>query len=196
VLGLALIIAACGVNREAALLLERIVRVESGGVPYALNVNGAYELVRQPRGNTEALAMARWLLVHGHNFDAGLAQVNSANFERLGLTVETALEPCANLRAAERLLNECQSRALQRYGAGERAEAAALSCYNTGDFTRGLVNSYVAAVQNAGDDAPRPGSRRIGHPDARVGRPRATHGPGIASMGLRAKDVFAQGSGT
>jgi len=63
------------------------------------------------------------LLAHGYNFDAGIAQVNSANFERLGLTVETALEPCANLRAAERLLKECQTGALERYGAGERAEA-------------------------------------------------------------------------
>ncbi len=192
--GLALTIAACGVNGDGAALLERIVRVESGGVPYALNVNGAYELVRQPEGSAEALAMAKWLLAHGHNFDAGIAQVNSANFERLGLTVETALEPCANLRAAERILKECQVRAAQRYGGGERAEAAALSCYNTGDFTRGLVNRYVAAVQSSSADGPHARRGRVGPTVTRAAKRPAQH-PDVGSMGVRAKDVFGQGSG-
>ncbi len=191
----ALTIAACGVTGHAAVLLERIVHVESGGVPYALNVNGAYELVRQPDGSTEALATAKWLLAHGHNFDAGIAQVNSANFDRLGLTVETALEPCANLRAAERLLKECQVRAAERYGGGEPAEAAALSCYNTGDFTRGLVNGYVAAIQNGSADGQRAGRGRVG-PTVTHAVQRPTQHPDVGSMGVRVKDVFGQGSGT
>jgi hypothetical protein len=36
--------------------------------------------------------------------DVGLAQVNSANFAWLGLTLETALDPCRNLAAGARVL--------------------------------------------------------------------------------------------
>ncbi len=194
-LGLALTLAACGVTGEAAALLERIVRVESVGIPYALNVNGNFELVRQPAGQAEAVAMARWLFTHGHNFDAGLAQVNSANFARLGLTAETALEPCHNLRAATQVLQECRDRAEQQFGPGEPAVAAALSCYNTGDFSRGQRNGYVAAVQNAGG---RPHSThedvsREGESGGAKRRPRSAD---IRDLGLRTKDVFGQGAGT
>ena len=91
--------------------------------------------------------MARWLERHGYNFDAGLAQVNSANLARLGLDVVSVFDPCANLRGASRVLDECFERALPRFGGGERALTAALSCYNTGHFTRGVTNGYVAAVR-------------------------------------------------
>src|ERR1700722_420576 len=36
--------------------------------------------------------------------DVGLAQVNSANFGWLGLTLQTALDPCRNLAAGARVL--------------------------------------------------------------------------------------------
>ena len=36
--------------------------------------------------------------------DVGLAQVNSANFVWLGLTLQTALDPCRNLAAGARVL--------------------------------------------------------------------------------------------
>ncbi len=128
-------------------ILQAIVEVESRGNPYALSVNGPMELVRQPRDREDAVRMARWLEEHGYNFDAGLAQVNSANLRWLGLDVASVFEPCANLRAASRVLHECYDRASERFGEGERAVAAALSCYNPGDFTWGLRNGYVAAVR-------------------------------------------------
>lgn len=37
-------------------------------------------------------------------FDVGLAQVNSANFGWLGLTMETALDPCRNIAAGAAVL--------------------------------------------------------------------------------------------
>ena len=146
-LTLALTLSACGIAKEPAAILARIVKAESNGVPFALNVNGGFALVRQPRGEKEAVATARWLLRHGKSFDAGLAQVNSRNFERLGLTVESAFEPCLNLRAAQVVLRECRARAAARYGPGPRALDAALSCYNTGDLRRGALNGYVASVR-------------------------------------------------
>jgi len=144
--GVSALIAACGIVAQAD-LLAAIVRVESGGNPIALAVNGAVELVRAPRDLDDAAAMARWLAAHGYNFDAGLAQVNSANLARLGLDTSSVFEPCANLRAASRLLGECYKRALRRWDDAERAMTAALSCYNTGDFTRGVRNGYVGALR-------------------------------------------------
>ena len=136
----------CGVLVDQGIMVA-IVRIESGGNPYALSVNGDVELVREPRNREEAVTMARWLEKHGYNFDAGLGQVNSANLGRLGLDVASVFDPCANLRAASRVLDECYGRALGRWGAGERAVTAALSCYNTGHFTRGVTNGYVDAVR-------------------------------------------------
>jgi len=154
-LALALTIAACGLTGEKAVLMEHIASIESGGNQYALNVNGDVELVHQPESQAEALAMAAWLFQHGHSFDAGLTQVNSANFGRLGLTLERLFDPCSNLQAGMKVLEECSARAVARYGEGRRAEAAAISCYNTGDLEKGIRNGYVALVQrsHAGEQA-------------------------------------------
>ena len=179
-LTLALTLSACGIAKEPAALLARIVRVESNGVPFALNVNGGLALARQPGSEKEAVATAQWLLRRGKSFDAGLAQVNSKNFDRLGLTVESAFEPCANLRAAEQVLLEGRSRATARFGPGTRALDAALSCYNTGDLRRGALNGYVASV------------RAI--PRAEIGEregPKRERGTGRPSEG---SDVFASGA--
>jgi type IV secretion system protein VirB1 len=150
VTGLSALLLACGLAGQTD-LLAAIVRVESGGNPFALSVNGAFKLVRSPRDRHDATAMARWLQAHGYNFDAGLAQVNSANLERLGLDAETVFEPCANLRAAGVILDECLDRARARGFEGRRAVAAALSCYNTGHLSRGVRNGYVGAVRAALD---------------------------------------------
>jgi type IV secretion system protein VirB1 len=100
--------------------------------------------------------MARWLTDRGHSFDAGLAQVNSANLTRLGLDVASVFATCANLRAASRILGECHERAGQRWRNPQRRLAAALSCYNTGHLSRGIQNGYAAAVLAALRGAPGP----------------------------------------
>src|SRR5919198_1943573 len=143
--GVSSVILACGLVAQVD-LLGGIVRVESGGNPLALAVNGAVELVRAPRSHDDAVAMARWLAAHGYNFDEGLAQVNSANLARLGLDVTTVFEPCANLRAAAAVLDECREHARANGLSGRGTVAAALSCYNTGHLTRGAQMGYVAAV--------------------------------------------------
>ena len=190
----ALVLATCGLSGPRASLLERIVAAESQGRVLAINVNGAYELVRQPSGAAEAQEMARWLLEHGHSFDAGLAQVNSANFARLGLSVETVFDPCTNLKAGLRVLEECRARAEQKYAAGDRAVAAAVSCYNTGDLERGIRNGYVASVQReafGGRGSPSQQSSAAGRAEeSRVEGP----GDALGALGARTLDVFGQGA--
>ena len=140
------LITACGIAGPRQ-LLGALVLVESGGDPLALAVNGSViELARMARDRADAERMARWLLAHGYNFDAGLAQVNSANFARLRLDPRSAFEPCTNLRAAATVLEECRARAEASGLAGAAADRAALSCYNTGHLSRGIRNGYAGAV--------------------------------------------------
>ena len=93
---------------------QALVAVESGFNPHAIGVVGGV-LERQPRNRAEALATAEDLQAKGWNFSVGLAQINARNFERLGLTVATALDPCENLRAMQTVLGECMDRTAIRH---------------------------------------------------------------------------------
>ena len=124
-----------------------LVSVESAYNPWAIGVVGG-ALVRQPRHRAEALATAKALQAAGWNFSVGLGQINVANFERLGLTVESAFEPCANLAAMQTVLAECFDRA-----SGSASKAVdqvalrqALSCYYSGNFATGFRHGYVHKV--------------------------------------------------
>ena len=125
---------------------EAIVRQESGGNPFAIGVVGG-SLVRQPRSLGEALATARGLEANGWNFSVGLAQINLRNFARLGLTVESAFDPCRNLGAMQSVLHECWVRAKGKSAAAESSSVrAALSCYYSGSLTFGQQSGYVDSV--------------------------------------------------
>lgn len=126
--------------------LSAVVTHESRGNPYAIGINGGHKLPRQPRTLDEAVATADQLLRDGYNFDAGLGQINSKNFDWLGLSTRDLFDPCKNLKAAQTVLADCYSRAVPRYGEGQAALQAALSCYNTGNFARGFSNGYVMKV--------------------------------------------------
>lgn len=127
--------------------LAAVVRTESRANPLAIGINTkGVRLPRQPATRAEAVATAKWLMARGYNFDAGLAQINSANFDWLGLGVEDLFDPCLNLRASATVLTDCYQRAAKGQGAGQAALRAALSCYNTGNFQRGMTNGYVARV--------------------------------------------------
>jgi type IV secretion system protein VirB1 len=125
-----------------------LVAVESAFNPWAIGVVGG-SLQRQPRHRNEALATAQALQVTGRNFSVGLGQINLGNFQRLGLTLESAFEPCTNLAAMQTVLSECFERARRkssRTSAEQAALRAALSCYYSGNFTTGFRHGYVRKV--------------------------------------------------
>jgi type IV secretion system protein VirB1 len=121
--------------------------VESAFNPWAIGVVGG-ALVRQPRHRPEAIATAKALQAAGWNFSVGLGQINVGNFERLGLTVESAFEPCANLAAMQTVLTECFGRASGAVSkaADQVALRQALSCYYSGNFATGFRHGYVRKV--------------------------------------------------
>jgi len=123
--------------------VRQVIDVESKGNPIALNVNGA-TLSRQPRDAADAATLARQYIEAGYTVDLGLMQVNSANLPKLGYTVEDMFDTCKNLRAGSTVLTDFYTLARARYPDEQSALQAALSAYNTGSFTRGFSNGYVA----------------------------------------------------
>lgn len=168
--------------------LSAVVMQESRANPLAIGVNGSFKLKRQPRDKAEAVATARWLKENGHNFDAGLGQINVNNMGWLGLDFADLFDPCANLRGAGLVLSDCYTRASRNYGAGQKALMAALSCYNTGDFGRGLRNGYVGKVASrAGVQVP-----ALTAPSTAQTKPAIVDQPPAATLPReRSKDVFA-----
>jgi type IV secretion system protein VirB1 len=86
-----------------------LVVTESSANPHAIGVVGG-SLLRQPRTRAEAFATAASLEATGWDFSVGLAQINRRNFTSLGLTLEEAFDPCANLAAMQTLLVDCYRR--------------------------------------------------------------------------------------
>jgi type IV secretion system protein VirB1 len=125
--------------------MRAVVAHESRERPWALGVNGSYKLARQPASYEEAVSWAKWLIDNRYNIDMGLSQVNSANLGRLKLSVEQVYEPCVNLSAGASILTGNYVLAQQSLK-GDEAYIAALSQYNTGSFSRGVSNGYVAKV--------------------------------------------------
>jgi type IV secretion system protein VirB1 len=136
----------CAPQVDAATVVA-IVHVESANNPHAIGVVGG-ALTRQPRNGAEAVATARALRNDGWNFSVGLAQINQANFERLGLTLDNAFEPCANLRAMQTVLGDCFERAALAWDS-QPALRRALSCYYSGNFKTGFEHGYVRRVITA-----------------------------------------------
>ncbi len=75
-----------------------LVLTESGGEPLQINVNKGPRV--RARTVPEGAALVRRYIAAGYTVDVGLAQINSANFTRLGVTIESVFEPCNNLRLA------------------------------------------------------------------------------------------------
>lgn len=134
--------------------LNAIIEKESGFNEYAIGVNFGNRLERQPQNLGEAIETAKWLLTQGYNFDAGLGQINSSNFEWLGLTVETVFDPCKNLEGIQKVLQDCYARAVVHFPEEQDALRAALSCYNTGSLTNGSRYADIVADNRASVSVP------------------------------------------
>jgi type IV secretion system protein VirB1 len=125
--------------------MTAVVRVESGFNPYAIGVVDG-RLKRQPVNLAEAVATTRELDTAGWSYSAGLAQVNRSNWVRFALTPQTVFDPCRNLAAGADILQECFERAKRVHTLAQDALRAALSCYESGNFSAGFRTGYVQRV--------------------------------------------------
>ena len=144
------LILACAPN-VAPYTIQEIIRVESNYNPIAVNINtkgGIPYPYKKPKTKQQAIALAHSAITAGHTVDMGYMQVNSANLKALGYTVRDMFHECTNLKAGSHILRTAYSDAAQIHGPGQKALRAALSRYNTGRFTRGFNNGYVARYVN------------------------------------------------
>jgi len=138
-------------------LLGRVASVESSGNPFAIGVVGGH-LARQPKNLPEALATVKALDAGGWNYSMGLVQVNVHNLARYGQTTESIFEPCTNLKTGAAILKACYARAKPQFAQADDAVRAALSCYYSGDLTRGAAyaQKVAAAVPASGVQGAQP----------------------------------------
>jgi type IV secretion system protein VirB1 len=129
--------------------LLSVVQVESRFDPLAIGVNGSPRLNVTPTSVDDAVARAGDLIAAGRSLDLGLAQINSKNLAWLGLSLREVFEPCTNLKAAARVLQDGYGRSDAGRVGEQAALRATLSYYNTGHPVRGLSNGYVGKVEAA-----------------------------------------------
>ncbi|MHB1707830.1 MAG: lytic transglycosylase domain-containing protein [Acidithiobacillus sp.] len=138
--------------------MTAIVRVESGGDPLAMWDNTAHKGYR-PSSLRQALAILRRLMAAGHQVDVGIAQVDTENFRKYGLTPATALNACTNLHAGAAILQAAWDTTRPEYpGNPQRALFHAFEIYNSGApiGDRSYANHILAAagipvyIQNGG----------------------------------------------
>jgi type IV secretion system protein VirB1 len=134
---------ACAPN-VSPITLEAVIRVESGGDPLAIHVNGVRTQPEPATTAAQAAQLAEGFIRRGYSVDIGLMQVNSRSLAVLGITVERVLDPCTNIRAGAAVLTADYAVATRTHPEGQPALQAALSAYNTGSFDRGFGNRYVA----------------------------------------------------
>ncbi len=146
-LSFAALVAACAPH-VALVTAQALVATESSFNPHAIGVV-AGALQRQPRNRGEGLATAKRLQADGWNYSVGLAQINARNFQRLGLTTESAFDPCSNLSAMQVVLTDCFERAALKTRDPQRSLRQALSCYYSGNFVTGFEHGYVRRIAHS-----------------------------------------------
>lgn len=122
-------------------LTQAIARVESGGTPYALNIEGRGYFFDS---KAEAVAAAEQAQSLGRSFDSGLMQVNSWWLKRYGIPLEAVFDPAANILLGSWILKQ----ELDRHGDTWKAVAR----YHSPNSDRG--ERYARLVRKALEKGP------------------------------------------
>lgn len=131
--------------------MRALITVESAGNPYAVSINRPQSLVArgvelpafdQPRSAADARALTTTLHAAGFTTSVGLVQINVEHLRDWKLPLTALLDPCTNLRLAQRILIDCAVSGDGR----PRAVPALLSCFNSGNASTGVANGYAARV--------------------------------------------------
>ncbi len=144
---------------EFAKRLAAIALAESGGDPLIIGVNadrarGLPAAAIHSATPQEAAARAAALLVQGRSIDLGLMQINSAQLEQHGLTLDVAFDACRNMAAGA-----------DHYADDVRAVwTLAHRRYNTGSIERGAA--YAASVERVLARASAPAAAVLPSPQA------------------------------
>lgn len=134
----------------APVTMAAIVQTESGGWPWTIDVNGLPDGSMRFSTKQAAIAAATRYIRMGYQVDMGLAQVDSENLTWLGLSVTRIFTPCANLKAAQRILVGAYR---QAGGDGAASLKGAFEAYNSGN-TNGDWHYANVVYRQAGVEVP------------------------------------------
>ncbi|MEZ0411247.1 lytic transglycosylase domain-containing protein [Escherichia coli] len=104
-------------------------KVESGLNPFAIAVVTTPIKSYLPKNRQEAIERINALEKADQDYSIGLMQINRRNFNRFSVTGQDLLDPCTNMRVAEKIMVDCYNRG--------RSLKNALSCYYSGNFETG-----------------------------------------------------------
>jgi hypothetical protein len=90
-------------NQPPPALVGAIIRVESGGKPFAVHIEGT---TYQPETLEEASRLVKEAMRDGRNLDVGLMQVNSWWMKRFSISPETLLIPETNMAWGKAILKD------------------------------------------------------------------------------------------
>lgn len=136
--------------------MAAVISAESRGHQFAIADAGPLSLpwsqrkalVRSlyPGSVQEAVSIAQDLIAKGHTVSLGVSQVNDRNLKGMGVTIQDMFDPCTNVAVGGKILTDFYDRAVKKFGEGAVALQAALSAYNSGDWSRGARDGYVNLV--------------------------------------------------
>lgn len=141
----------------APVTLETIINVESGGNPNVIAVVDTNKSI-YAEDKDSAIKLANALDKEGKNYSVSLMQINRKNFEKYGLDNKSAFDPCKNIEVGGKIYEQCYLDAKndpQHFPDEQSALRGALSCYYSGNLSRGFVKegksntSYVDRANNA-----------------------------------------------
>lgn len=128
-------------------VIKAIVKVESGGDPWAININKkGVRLLAKPKTREQAQAWINWFVKNSYNIDIGIAQINIKNIQKMKLNPSDLLDPCLNLKVAGQILLSNYKNSAKQAKNSDDAVRLAISAYNTGNFRSGFDNGYVNKV--------------------------------------------------
>ncbi len=122
-------------------LTQAIARVESGGSPWALNIEGRGYIYAS---RDEALAAAKQAEAAGLSFDSGIMQINNWWLKRYDIPLEAMFEPAANVLLGSWILKQELNRAGDTW--------AAVARYHSPNADRG--QHYADLVRQALEQGP------------------------------------------
>ncbi|MBX9890398.1 MAG: lytic transglycosylase domain-containing protein [Amoebophilaceae bacterium] len=144
-LNIALLILQCA-TPVAQVKMPAIIKTESQNNPLAIGLNKGYKLKFQPKDPEQAKNWVEYLEKNDYNFDVGLAQINIKNIKKYGYTAKDLLDPCVNITVGSDILANNYKNAMSGSTSSIEGWQKAISAYNTGNFTSGMRNGYVAKV--------------------------------------------------
>ncbi len=135
----------CKHNEVPVKIVQAIIKEESNKNPLSINVNkdGKSLISYSPKTKEKAKQLAKFWIDKGYTVDIGLMQLNSANFDNYNITIEKALNPCKNIKVASSIYYKF-FKALNKKIPLKTRVYKAFSAYNTGSYSKGFKNGYVA----------------------------------------------------